>query len=410
MNINNKMKLRPKEKENNKNKNKSKEKYSNYNTNYLNVNKDKNKSFTSITNNKKIKKKDYFENILKDMNNNNINTINNNKQKNRSVEEQFYDYSYLSNHLIDKENDTYEELKQKNKKLREMIIMVSKQLEALSSKYEHIKIVAENEKKFLLEKLEKISTNYKMYAESYKENTKLKKEKDILAENSSQINLIFNTCKNSFINLLKKNMQYYTKLKLFYENKNNQYKCINIDEFIFSLKEEILNNLMQYKNQLDNINYPTFFYEYNTFLFEECNCYGYKKQKTNHVKSKSLIRNNDMQQVKKNNIFDEYKRVKKKEKMEKEKDKSPKYDKNSIKRNFFLREKTPSKSNCNLSCFKNIKNFHKTHFHNCFNEKSSLYKNSNNSKNNFSISNEKDGIFGDVGNIITCQKRYSSKK
>ena len=97
-------------------------------------------------------------------------------------------------------------------------------------------------------------------------------------------------------------MQYYTRLKLFYENKNKQYKCINLEEFIFSLKEEILNNIMQYKNQLDPVNYPTFSYEYNTFLFNERNYYGFNNQNNkNFSKSKRSKRNNEIEQVKKNN-------------------------------------------------------------------------------------------------------------
>ena len=89
-----------------------------------------------------------------------------------------YNNEYIITQLLDKENDTYEDLKHKNKKLRELIIKVSKQLDILYTKYENIKINAENEKKILLEKLEKISSNYKLYAESYKENIKTKKEEE----------------------------------------------------------------------------------------------------------------------------------------------------------------------------------------------------------------------------------------
>ena len=407
MDFKNKIKLKQKEKENNKSI--SKDKYIKNNSNYLTLNKNKNKSLTSIINTKNYTKKEFSENILKDNNNNNINIKNKKNQNNNN-------YSYLSIQLIDKENDTYEQLKQKNKKLREIIIKVSKQLEILSIKYENIKNIAEIEKKKLLEKLEKISSNYKLYAESYKENAQLKKEKDILTENSSQINLFFNSCKNCLVNLLKKNMQYYTKLKIFYENKNDQYKSTNFNEFIFSLKEEILNNLMQYKNQLDIINYPTFFYEYNTFIYEEINQYGLKGN--NNYKTKKYIKNERNSQVKENNSFDEYikykKIIKEKEKEnDKDKDKSPKENKKTIKRNFLIREKTPSKSNCNLSYYQNFQNFHKTHFHNCFNE-----KNSNNKKKNYSnvntnksnISKETEGIFGDVGNVIPSRKRYSFRK
>ena len=404
MDFKNKVKAKQKEKENSKNK--SKEKYSNYNTNYLINKRDKNKSLSSLTNNEKCLRKDYFENVFKEKNNNNINIINNKKQKNKTINESYYDYSYFSSNLIEKDTDTYEEIKQKNKKLRELIIKLSEQLGMLSSKYEKIKIAANNEKKKLLDKLDKISTNYRLYAESYNEYIKLKKEKQIIEENSSQINIILNSCKNSLVNLLKKNMNYYSRLKLFYENKNNQYKYINFDEFIFSLKEEILNNLLQFKNQLDVINYPSFFYEYNTFIYEENNYYGLK----NKDKAKGFIRNQKVEINKENNSFDEYRKFRRKEK---EKDKSPKEEKKSIKRNILLREKTPSKSNCNLSYFKNMKNFQKTHFHNCFNEKISgkINKyNSNNNTNKSNISKEKDVIFSDVGNIIPFKKRYSSRK
>ena len=398
MDFKNKGKLKKKDKENNKSL--SKDKYTNYNSNHLTLNNNKNKSLTSIINNNKNIKKDYLH---RDKGVNDYN-INNNKIQNNN-------YSYLSMELIDKENDTYEQLKQKNKKLREIIIKFSKQLEVLSIKYENIKNFAEIEKRNLLEKLDKISSNYKLYAESYKENAQLKKEKDILAENSSQINLFFNSCKNSLINLLKKNMQYYTKLKIFYENKNDQYKSINFNEFIFSLKEELLNNLIQYKNQLDIINFPTFFYEYNTFIYEEINHYGLKR---NNNKEKGLIRNDGNTQFKENNSFDEFRKYKKKLKeKENDKEKSPKVNKKNIKRNVFLRDKTPSKSNCNLSYYQNFKNFHKTHFHNSFNEKNSNNKNknySNISTNKSNISKETEGIFGDVGNIIQNKKRYSLRK
>ena len=179
---------------------------------------------------------------------------------------------------------------------------------------------------------------------------------------------------------------------------------------------------MQYKNQLDIINYPNFYYEYNSFIYEEINYYGIKKQ-NNHsnytiTKQKALIRNDIMEQTKENNSFDEYRKYRKREKdkeKEIEKDKSPKFKDKNIKRNILLREKTPSKSNCELSCFKNFKNFTKTHFHNCFNEKIEYNKNNNKSITNnktgeLNAGQENEGIFGDVGNIVPAKKRYSSRK
>ena len=415
MDFKNKVKNNQREKENLKKK--SKDKYPNYNTNYLIRNRDKNKSSTCIIkNNKKYSKKNNFENIIKDINNNNINIINYKKFNIQNEDEKFQDYSELSNQLISKDSDTYEDLKKKNKKLREIIIKVSKQLELLSVKYENIKNIADKEKKNLLDKLDKISSNYKLYAESYKENAQLKKEKEILAENNSQIKIIFNSCKNSFVNSLQKIMQFYTKLKLFYENKNIQYKSINYDEFIFSLKEEILNNLMQYKSQLDIINYPNFFYEYNTFIYNEINHYGYKQQNNNNTKAnkkaRTFKRNYSNEQTKENNSFDEYVKLRKKDK-EKERDKSPKIEKNNTTREIILKGKTPSKSNYDFNYNKKCKNFHNTYFHNCFNSKNAngKFKNiSNNDTNKSNKSQENLGIFGDVGTIVPVKKRFYSKK
>ena len=391
-------------------KSKSKQKYPNKNPNYILTNREKN-SNTKSTLLKIPKKPGYFENIVKGVKNPDINIIKQNS--NKIPQDNIYNNEYILTQLLDKENDTYEELKLKNKKLRELIIKVSKQLDLLYNKYENIKTSAENEKKILLEKLEKISSNYKLYAESYKENIKLKKEKDLLTENCSQINHIYNSCKNNFINLIQKNMNYYTKLKMFYENKNAQFKTINFDDFIFSLKEEFLNNLIQYRNQLDIINYPSFYYEFNLFINEECNYCNYKKQnqtvknsnnttyrQNNSIKNERK-ENKTSRLIKGNNSYDEYRKYKNNN----NNDKSPRINKkfNSKKNSLLIRQKTPSKSNNKnydeLSFNKN-NNFNNNNYFN-----KSLY---NNQKANSIIENEKNNnIFGDVGNIVNYNKKFS---
>ena len=407
MNFNSKIDLKQKYKE--REKPKSKQKYNSNNTKNLNQVIKPNKSKTSQTNR-------YFENILKGITNPNLNPLNSkNTNINNNYQDQIYDNEYILTQLLDKENDTYEDLKHKNKKLRELIIKVSKQLDILYTKYENIKINAENEKKILLEKLEKISSNYKLYAESYKENIKLKKEKDLLAENCSQINLIYNSCKNTLVSLIKKNMNYYTKLKTFYENKNAQFKTINFDDFIFSLKEEFLNNLIQYKNQLDIINFPSFYYEFNLFLNEECNYCNLKKQniiskiQTDKNSSCTTYRQNisiknerkenrTARLIKGNNSYDEYRNCK-----NKVKDKSPRINKNKSKKITLIRQKTPSKSNK----YYNDLSFNKNNNNNKYFNKT-LYNNQN---INIVKEDEKNSsIFGDVGNIVNYNKKFSYKK
>jgi len=413
MEFNQKKDFKPKIKE--KFQQKIKQKYNNRKTNYI-ISKDeksqsKNSSKSKITQNQK-----YFENILKGTNNQEIipnlsktqNTININQDI-------IYNNDYIIAQFLDKEDDTYEDLKHKNKKLRELIIKVSKQLDMLYTKYENIKINMENEKKNLLEKFEKISSNYKLYAESYKENLKIKKEKDLLTENCSQINLIYNSCKNTLISLIKKNMNYYTKLKMFYENKNSEFKAINFDDFIFSLKEEILNNLIQYKNQLDIINYPSFYYEFNLFINEECNYCNYKqnnqinnfqiyKNSNNSTYRQNISFRNDKKEnqtskiIKGNNSFDGYRKYYKEKR-----DKSPKINNKKIKKSgLIMRQKTPIKNNKdygNLSF--NI------NFDNNYNLNKTIY---NNQKKNISIEDEKNNnIFGDVGNVFNINKKRSHK-
>ena len=235
-----------------------------YSTNHIKSN--SNNSFSSIPINtkKKLKKKNSFEQILKDINSNKSYT----KKDKNDDKTNCYNYDYLITQLIDRENDTYEDIKLKNKKLREIIVKVNKQLDLITLKYENIKKTSEYEKSMLLERLEKISNNYKIYAESYKENVKLKKEKDMITENNTQINILFNNCKNSFVDIMKNLIFYYNKIKLFYENNNNEvdkFNYINYEEFIYKLKQEILTNISQYYNQIDIINFPNFIM--NTIIF-----------------------------------------------------------------------------------------------------------------------------------------------
>ena len=151
MEFNQKKDFKPKIKE--KFQQKIKQKYNNRKTNYIiskdEKNQSKNSSKSKITQNQK-----YFENILKGTNNQEIipnlsktqNTININQDI-------IYNNDYIIAQLLDKEDDTYEDLKHKNKKLRELIIKVSKQLDMLYTKYENIKINMENEKKNFIRKI-----------------------------------------------------------------------------------------------------------------------------------------------------------------------------------------------------------------------------------------------------------------
>ena len=207
-------------------------------------------------------------------------------------------------------------------------------------------------------------------------------------------------------------MNYYTKLKMIYENKNTQFKTINYDDFIFSLKEEFLNNLIQYKNQLDIINYPSFYYEFNLFINEECNYCNYKKQNiknnNNTTYRPSISIKNDRKEnktsrfLKGNNSYDEYRKYKNNN----NNDKSPKMKKTNKKSTTLIRQKTPSRSNKNYgeSSFNNNYNFNKNK-NNYFNNNNALYKNQK--LNSFFEDEKNNNIFGDVGNVVNYNKRFT---
>ena len=106
--------------------------------------------------------------------------------------------------LIENNNDTNQELRMKNKKLREIIIQITSQLKALNIKYQNLEKQFTSEKQMLLDKLEQITGNYKLYAEGYQEKAILKKDMGTLLNNYKQNNKVLNSFKDSFIFLLKK--------------------------------------------------------------------------------------------------------------------------------------------------------------------------------------------------------------
>ena len=104
------------------------------------------------------------------------------------------DNSFL--HLIENNNDTYEDLKTKNKKLREIIIKITEEIKSLNSKIKTMQKEFTSEKQLLLDKLDKITNNYKIYAEGYKEKVILKKDIGTLMSNYKQNNKVLNSFKD----------------------------------------------------------------------------------------------------------------------------------------------------------------------------------------------------------------------
>jgi hypothetical protein len=174
-----------------------------------------------------------------------------------------YDINFLQ--LIENNNDSYQDLRIKNKKLRDIIIKITEQLKILNTKYQELEKQFASEKKILLDKLEQITGNYKLYAEGYQEKIILKKDMGTLINNYKQNNKVMNSFRDSFLFLLKKNISLFNDFKKF---ENNSYNNKNI-EFITKVRNNLFNNIVRFRKSIDMINFPEFYKEYLTFIENE---------------------------------------------------------------------------------------------------------------------------------------------
>ena len=174
-----------------------------------------------------------------------------------------YDINFLQ--LIENNNDSYQDLRIKNKKLRDIIIKITEQLKILNTKYQELEKQFASEKKILLDKLEQITGNYKLYAEGYQEKIILKKDMGTLINNYKQNNKVMNSFRDSFLFLLKKNISLFNDFKKF---ENNSYNNKHI-EFITKVRNNLFNNIVRFRKSIDMINFPEFYKEYLTFIENE---------------------------------------------------------------------------------------------------------------------------------------------
>ena len=198
--------------------------------------------------------------------------------------------------LIENNNDTYQDLRIKNKKLREIIIQITDQLKTLSIKCQNLEKQLTSEKQMLLDKLEQITGNYKLYAEGYQEKTLLKKDMGTLINNYKQNNRVMNSFKDSFVFLLRKNMNMYTDFKKIDIGSLNNNRNI---ELVNNIKNNLFNNIARFRKNIDIINFPDFYKEYLSFIDvegkeenENNNLFNNKRIYKNNIKKSNSMKNN----------------------------------------------------------------------------------------------------------------------
>ena len=206
--------------------------------------------------------------------------------------------------LIENNNDTYQDLRLKNKKLRDIIIKITEQLKTINLKYQNLEKQFTSEKQTLLDKLEQITGNYKLYAEGYQEKALLKKDMGTLINNYKQNNRVMNSFKDSFVFLLKKNMNMFNDFNKLERMQSNNNKFI---ELLNNMKNNLYNNILRFKKNIDMINFPEFYKEYLSFIDleqkeenENNNFYG-KRIYRNTMKQINNKKNNSINNLDRNN-------------------------------------------------------------------------------------------------------------
>ena len=213
------------------------------------------KKLLNITNQKENK---INEKKLNPKNQNNI--INNSIKNNNEID---------INMFLESENDTYENLKIKNSKLRILIIQASNKLTEISNKYKEREINYQDEKKEILKQLDKISVNYKIYAESHQQISKIKNDYNNLFQKFEQNLKVISNYQNDIIFLLSSYIKiHYNITNVLNDYYNGSINNIRIDfnNFIEQLKNYIEDHIIKFNNKIDSVNFPNFYNEYYNCL------------------------------------------------------------------------------------------------------------------------------------------------
>ena len=165
--------------------------------------------------------------------------------------------------LLANENDSPEQLKRKNYKLRQIIIQASGKIKELTNKYEERENEYNMEKTQILNELDKISKNYQMYAQSYKDLAKTKKDFEVLVSKYNQNNKVINSYQKNIQNLLTNLMQIEESIRDFTGDKNNFTESFKFLDF---LRQKINVNILKYRKDIDAVSFKGFYECYNNYI------------------------------------------------------------------------------------------------------------------------------------------------
>jgi hypothetical protein len=141
------------------------------------------------------------------------------------------------NDLKENECDNYNDLKNKNNKLRNLLNKANNKINELNTLLYNIELNNKKEKEIIINKLNQISKNYLLYANSYSENLNLKNNINNLNKINYQNNKVINNFCQNISNLLNDYIKFHNKIENFLnEIKNNNDNKNYIFDFFLKLK------------------------------------------------------------------------------------------------------------------------------------------------------------------------------
>ena len=207
----------------------------------------------------------HYNNIM-----NKTNSFIKNKKLQKKINNNSFNYNINlkeKNDLKENECDNYNDLKNKNNKLRNLLNKANNKINELNTLLYNIELNNKKEKEIIINKLNQISKNYLLYANSYSENLNLKNNINNLNKINYQNNKVINNFCQNISNLLNDYIKFHNKIENFLnEIKNNNDNKNYIFDFFFEIKNYTENILLNYKKEIDVINFPNFYDKYFNYI------------------------------------------------------------------------------------------------------------------------------------------------
>lgn len=269
-------------------------------------------------------------------------------------------------HLCYNVNDDYKTLISKNENLRNVLIHSSNRIEDLQQKINEMQEEHLKEKTLIFNELDRISQNYKEYAESHKKIQEMDVDyfqlKDDYTHNAKLLNAYHSNISeflSDYVDLFKQILKHLTSFK--------QYSSSNL---VYDMKDAILTNMIKYRNWIDNFNFAEIYDEYQDIVGKSTYYFKIKPTRGNsneahNKKRKENLESSNKHKTKELNQLDQTNKESSDIQDENETNRKNQFDSEDPHSINYKKENNPKRLENQYSNFKNIVSIPFTH-HNHF--------------------------------------------